>query len=75
LNLLWAGLVFLVVPDILMPYALMKVFVPVLAYTLLTSGLVALVWSVVRTVMVVQALRSKKEVPSPVPSAEVLRGV
>jgi hypothetical protein len=60
LNLLWAGIVFLVVPNILMPYALMKVFIPVLAYTLLASGLVALIWGPLRTIKAARALRGTK---------------
>ncbi len=49
LNLTWAGIVFFVIPNILMPFALMKHLVPVLAYVLLTSGSVALVWAFART--------------------------
>jgi hypothetical protein len=71
-NLLWAGLVFFRVPNALMPYPLTKVMLPALAYTLIISGLVALSWSVVRTVMVVRAFGSKQEVPLSVRSAEVL---
>jgi len=53
-NLFWVGLVFFGVPSILMPYALMKPLAPVLAYTLIVSGLTALIWSVIRMVLVVR---------------------
>ncbi|MGE5378938.1 MAG: serine hydrolase domain-containing protein [Bacteroidota bacterium] len=71
-NLLWAGLVFFEVPNLLMPYDLMKLLVPALAYTLILSGLVALGWSMVRTAMMVQAFRNERGVPLPVRRAEVL---
>jgi hypothetical protein len=57
LNGLWFVLIFFVVPNMLMPYALMKLLAPVLAYTLLVSGLVALTWALARTVVAVQAIR------------------
>jgi hypothetical protein len=56
----------------LMPYDLIKLPVPALAYTLVISGLVALGWSVVRTVMVVQAYRNEREIPLPVRRAQIL---
>lgn len=71
LNLLWAGLVFFVVPNNLLPYALMKLLVPVLAYTLTISGLVALAWGLLRTVLVVQAFRRETEAPMPARNIEV----
>ena len=51
-NLLWGGVMIFVVPNVLMPFSLMKLLAPVLAYTLLASGVTAFVWALVRTILV-----------------------
>jgi CubicO group peptidase (beta-lactamase class C family) len=57
LNLGWGLFVLVGVPNYLkMPLSFMQYMLPTLGYTLLVSGIVALGWSVIRTVLVFRAL-------------------
>jgi CubicO group peptidase (beta-lactamase class C family) len=56
-NLLWGGVMIFVVPNVLMPFSLMKLLAPVLAYTLLASGITAFVWAFARTILVRRSVR------------------
>lgn len=60
LNLTWGLFVLVVVPNYLkMPLSFMQYMLPTLGYTLLVSGMVALGWALIRTVLVYLALRSR----------------
>jgi len=61
LNLAWAGLIFFIAPNILMPYTLMKPLAPVLAYVLLASGFTALTWSALRTMVAVRNISKEQK--------------
>lgn len=58
-NLAWGLFVLVVVPYYLkMPLSFIQYMLPTLGYTLFVSGVVALGWSVIRTVLVYLALRT-----------------
>jgi CubicO group peptidase (beta-lactamase class C family) len=58
INLAWAIVVLVAVPIyVKMPLSFIQYMLPTLGYTLLVSGVVALGWSVIRTVLVYLALR------------------
>lgn len=64
LNLLWALLLLVAVPRLLWTsLSDLRLFVPDFGATLLMSGGVALGWAILRTILVIQALRSQ---PTPV---------
>jgi hypothetical protein len=53
INLAWGLIVLLAVPPFLkMPLSFIQYMLPTLGYTILVSGVVALVWAVVRTMLV-----------------------
>jgi hypothetical protein len=70
-NLAWALLVLVLLPKQLgAPLSTLAFGLPDLAYALMASGVVALVWSVVRTVWAYFAFRKsgQKGCPNPLPS-------
>jgi CubicO group peptidase (beta-lactamase class C family) len=61
-NLAWGLLALVGIPRLLgVPLSIMQYLVPAFGYTLLVSGMVALGWAVVRTVLAFIALRSAKQ--------------
>jgi hypothetical protein len=59
LNLLWALLILVGLPRLFAPLPALMLGIPDLGYMLVASGLVALGWGVLRTVLVYFALRER----------------
>jgi CubicO group peptidase (beta-lactamase class C family) len=58
-NLMWAVFALLVLPSVLVgSLAMFTLQIPDVAYLLIASGAVALIWTVVRTVMLIRAART-----------------
>jgi CubicO group peptidase (beta-lactamase class C family) len=71
-NLAWGLLVLVGIPRLLgAPLSIMQYLVPSFGYTLLVSGVVALVWAIVRTMLAYFILRGEKQdklISSPKPA-------
>ena len=63
LNLVWALITLIVLPKIMfaLPLTILATGLPDLGYTLMASGLIALVWGVLRTVLVYTASRRRSQ--------------
>jgi hypothetical protein len=66
LNLFWALITLIVLPKILfgLPLMILATGLPDLGYTLLVSGLIALGWGILRTVLVYSASRASSKADS-----------
>jgi CubicO group peptidase (beta-lactamase class C family) len=66
LNLVWALITLLILPQIMfgLPLTILATGLPDLGYTLLLSGLIALVWAILRTVLVYSASRARSKANS-----------